>query len=643
MRPRPPQARAGRIVQPGRDDANDSTTLQPPKFTMKLKRPALVICLLALLSTAAGAQLPIPPARADDKLEEEQARRASLEVKALELLDDVGGEAQGLKLAENRVRLQAAAADLLWARDEKRARELFNAALLSVAATAAAIAPDDPRREQLVQESLNLRREIAQLIAQRDPQLALDFVRGTRPPAAQGAPEKNYYQPDQELALETSLAEQVAARDPRQALRIAEEILSRGLSTQLANVLERVRTTDPEAASKLAAEVVRKIRAANLATNSEASNLASYLLQVSRPLEFVTARSVAPDPRRVSLLDEQTRRDLLGSILNAALAAPNDPRTRDAGQHLSGMLQQFMPEIERLNPAQAQALRRSFASQPERAALDARVRQQRELQSLMQTGTVDAMLDAAAKAPPEMRQQIYQAAAWKAFNDGAPDRARQIAGERLDNAQQRAQFLHDLDQQAFWRAANAGDIEQARSLLPRIARADERTQLLAQLARLVAAKGDREGASRLLEEVWNQIGGRARSQQQFGAQLEAAQIYAQVAPDRAFEIVESAISQLNEMVAAAEVIDGFGQDAFEQDELKAQGGWLWATLVRQCGDALGLLARTDFERAISAADRLQRPETRLVARLAVARGVLAPNGTTVNDNFRRGRGFVRGK
>jgi hypothetical protein len=613
---------------------------------MNLKRSAIrVICLLALVPTAAGAQTPPSAAQTDAKPEEEQARRAALERKALELLDDVGGEAQGLKLAENRVRLQVAAADLLWARDEKRARELFNAALSSVASTVGEIAPDDPRREQLVQESLNLRREIAQTIAQRDPQLALDFVRGTRAPAVTGSPERNYYQPDQELALETGLAEQVSARDPKQALRIAEEVLSRGLSSQLANVLERVRATDPEAASKLAADIVRKIRATNLTSNYEAMNLASYLLQVSRPsAEFVQARGgfAAVDSRRAALLDDQTRRDLLSSMVNAALSASNDPRARGAEQRLAGSLQQFMPEIERLNPAQAQALRRGSAAQPSRVMPEAQARQQRELVNLVQTGTVDAMLDAATKATaPETRQQLYQAAVWKAFNEGSPERARQIVSERFENAQQRAQFLHDLDQQAFWRAANAGDIEQARSLVSRFAKGDERTQLLGQLARLVAAKGDKEGATRLLEEVWNQIGGRAKNQQQFGAQLEMAGVYAQIAPDRAFEIVEAAISQLNEMVAAAEVVDGFGQEAFDQDELKAQGGWVWAQLVRQCGDTLGALARTDFERAVSAADRLQRPETRLVARLAVARGVLAQNGTMVIDNLRRGRASGR--
>ncbi|HEX8161758.1 MAG TPA: hypothetical protein VF538_07800 [Pyrinomonadaceae bacterium] len=608
---------------------------------MNLKRHAAIIFTFALMPTGARAQAPTPAAaaQADPKSAEEQARRAALERKALDLLDDVGGEAQGLKLAENRVRLQVAAADLLWARDEKRARELFNSALSGVASTAAAIAPDDPRRDQLVQESVNLRREIAQVMAQRDPQLALDFVRGTRPPVPVGTPEKNFYQPDQEVALETSLAEQIAARDPKQALRIAEETLSRGLSTQLANVLERVRATDPEAASKLAAEVVRKIRASNLAANSEAMNLATYLLQASPALEFVSTRGGGGgDARRPVLLDDQTRRDLLASMVSAALAAPNDPRTRGAEQRLVGSLQPFMAEVERLSPAQAQALRRGSAAQAQRNAPDVASRSQREMMTTIQTGTVDAILDAAAKAAaPESRQQLYRAAAWKAFNDGSPERARQIATERLDNPQQRAQFLHDLDQQTFWRAANAGDVEQARAAVSRFARGDERAQLLAQLARNVAAKGDKEGASRILEEVWNQIGGRAKNQQQFAAQLDAAQIYAQFAPDRAFEIAEAAISQVNEMVAAAEVVDGFGQDAFEQDELKAQGGWLWAALVRQCGDALGALARTDFERALSAADRLQRPETRLVARLAVARGVLAPNGTT-GGNFRRVRG-----
>jgi hypothetical protein len=606
---------------------------------MNFKRTALFCLLIISLNAHSTRAQTAPP---DDKAKTEQAARAAaLERKALALLDEIGEDARALKLAENRVRVQVATADMLWLRDEKRAREIINDALMSLASVTSSISPDDPRVEQQTQEMANLRREIMQTIAQRDPQLALDFLRATRPPLP-APPAPGNYQPDQELALEASLAEQVAARDPKQALRFAEETLSRGVSTQLTSVLERLRYTNAEDAARLASEIARKLRSTNLATNYEATNVVAYLLRTTRASDANGARigsgGAAVDNQPLIALDDQTRRDLLMATVNAALSASNDPRTRGMAQNLASMLQQFMPEIERALPAQAQSLRR-ISLETTRATIDTRVgQQQREYQTLMQTGTVDALLDAASKSPPEMRDQLYRAAAYKALSDGTPDRARQIVADHYENAQQRAQLLRDIDQQLFWRASNAGDVGQARAIIARLTRPEERAGLLIQLARTVANKGDKEGARQLLEEVWNQIGGQARNQQQFASQLEAAQVFAQVAPDRSFEIVESSVAQLNELISAASVVDGFGQQAFDQDELKAQGGYMWSGLVNQCGIVLAALARTDFERAVATADHLQRLETRHNARLAVARGVLGARDDTVP----RGRTFGRG-
>jgi hypothetical protein len=279
-------------------------------------------------------------------------------------------------------------------------------------------------------------------------------------------------------------------------------------------------------------------------------------------------------------------------------------------------------------PAQAQALR-SRGAQAGRANTNPA---QQQYQNAMQAASVDAMLEVAAKATPEMRDQIYSAAAGRALNEGAPERARQIVADHVENPQQRAQVLNQLDQQAFFRAANAGDIEQARALLPRFARPEQQAQMMMQLANAVAARGNAEGARRLLDEVWNQVGGRAKDQAQFNTQLEMARAYTRFAPDRAFEIVDAATERVNELIAAASVLDGFGQESFEQDELKAQS-YTWTSLVNQCGVALAILARKDFDRALTSADRLQRLEARLPARLAIARGALSPNPAPNNGRF----------
>ena len=143
-------------------------------------------------------------------------------------------------------------------------------------------------------------------------------------------------------------------------------------------------------------------------------------------------------------------------------------------------------------------------------------------------------------------------------------------------------------------------------MLARVKSTDERVGMLIQLARAVAVKGDQKGAVNFLEEAWTLIGGRAKGQSQFIMQLQLAQGYAPFAPARALEIVEASITHLNELVAAAAVLDGFGQEAFAQDELKAQDGYLWNSLATQSGETLATLARVNFDHARSAADRFKR-------------------------------------
>jgi hypothetical protein len=296
-----------------------------------------------------------------------------------------------------------------------------------------------------------------------------------------------------------------------------------------------------------------------------------------------------------------------------------------------------MPEVERYVPAQAAGVRRRLEGYERRTESG---NNPREFRQVLETGTTDAMLEAATKAPPEMRQQLYRTAAWRAFNEGNVDRARQIINTNIEGTRQREQFLKELEQQLFWRAVSEGNVEQAQGLLARIKTTDERVAMLLQLARVTFSKGNVKAATAFLDEAWELVGGRAKGHSQFSHQLQLAHTYAQVAPPRGFEIIETSITHLNELVAAAAVLDGFGQEAFAQDELKSQEGYLWAALAVQTSDTLAALAPADFDRARSAADRFQRPELRLQARLAIARALLLKEGERNNRAplMRRGRG-----
>ena len=89
---------------------------------------ALALSLSAFAQTTAFAQTAdstqTPLASKDSKEEQEKLQKA-LEGKALKLLESTIADAQSLKLAENQAMFKATGADLLWPRDEKRARSLF--------------------------------------------------------------------------------------------------------------------------------------------------------------------------------------------------------------------------------------------------------------------------------------------------------------------------------------------------------------------------------------------------------------------------------------------------------------------------------------------------------------------------------------
>src|SRR4051795_3786951 len=83
----------------------------------------LVGFFLLLISVCAPAAAQTPTVDVSD--EEKERAQKELESKALVILNDVITGASSLKLAENRITIQVQAADLLWPRDEKRARALF--------------------------------------------------------------------------------------------------------------------------------------------------------------------------------------------------------------------------------------------------------------------------------------------------------------------------------------------------------------------------------------------------------------------------------------------------------------------------------------------------------------------------------------
>ena len=106
------------------------------------------------------------------------------------------------------------------------------------------------------------------------------------------------------------------------------------------------------------------------------------------------------------------------------------------------------------------------------------------------------------------------------------------------------------------------------------------------------------------------------------ALLELARAFSRYDVKRAFEIVDPLVDQLNDLCTAARTLDGFGTEAFEDDEMELQNGNTVAQVATQVTNTLGALAIINFERAKLTADRLRLPEVRLRAYLDIAQQTL---------------------
>lgn len=539
------------------------------------------------------------------------------------LLDETLAKAQTLRLPENRIRFQTTAACLLWPHDEQRARAILKENMNALAALIAPADSNDPQVQNQTQAYRALRFELVRMVARRDAKLALNFLRATRQERPANSRAAAAAAPDQELALELTLAADLADTDAQEAAHIGAESLRTGTSAELLNVLSKLRAADREAAARLATDVIKRLQAEDLSSDGEATIVAAGLLNLTRPTQTsVQADSVGgaePTNGHASIMvAESVRRDLINAIVAGVVRLPAN---RMSTAHLLfNSLPAIMPEVEHDAPEQLLAVRAKM--QEFRRSLDPTTKAWQSYEGLRQQGSVDALLEAALKAPPEVGDELYADAAFKVLESDDPERARQII-DKIADPQRRALKSKLLEQQLLERALMRGKLEDAGQRLPAAASVEERFSALLYLANLAIQRKESALARRFLSEALELVGGRVQNGFQFSAQLQIARAFALVQPKQSFAILDDLAGQLNDLLNAAAVVDGFGPDCFKDGELKPFVGNMWGELVKQYGEVLAALAPQNVDHALSVAQSFQRDEVRVLLALRVAERVLA--------------------
>ncbi|HEY2963104.1 MAG TPA: hypothetical protein VGJ37_11850 [Pyrinomonadaceae bacterium] len=630
-----------------------------------MKRLFILLLALSIYSvTPVYAQdQPAQPQPSAEDVEKEKAER---EKNAYRLLEQVIDEAQSsLRLPENRVRVQIAAADLLWDSNQGRARSLFNMASEGVAELGRNQQQNNNRRggppQNFNRGAFQLRQELVLAAARHDAQLAYQLLAATKPAQPieldQNARPRIQITPDDNL--EQVLLGRVAALDPKFAALNAELMMDKGTFPRtLPEVIYRLQQQDAEAAAKLSDKTVKKLQSANLLTNNEASNLAQSLL-TSGPRVVDTSANATPKDavlRRGPVLDQGAYVDLLSTVVDLALkataatqanqrpAVPNGPgggpqrrgvttvvgsNTQSAptdaqleqngARRLLAGLQMALPLVDQYLPGKSALVRQKLSE----VGMGNNISQLNAAQAfgaLQGNPTADALFQAATVAPPQMQSRLYQQAAFKAIEEGDTNRARQIASDHLQ-ANARDSVMQRIDFREMAQKAEGARLDEIRQILARVQSDDDKIDLLLQLAR-DTKQSNAKLASQLLDEAKQMTSRRATSYDQFEQQLKVADAFATVDPTRSFEVIEPGISQLNELLSAATVLNGFEVNMFRDGEMSMQAGSGLTAMVNRFGQELAVLARSDFERAETLAGRFQLAEPRIMARLAIVQGLL---------------------
>jgi len=579
---------------------------------------ALVLALLLCFQSTPAQEQPAPPA-------EKQATEEALREKAFKLLDSLADQLGSLQSAENRARIGSNIADSLWTHDEARARALFQVVADDI--KLGLQKPENDREaERTFEVFLKLREDNVERIARHDPEMALAFLRETLPLIHEATRYGNGMLPEgiktREQALELRLAKKIGSANAEISVQLARRSLEQGLSSDLLPLLVRLNRKNKTEAQGLYQDIVRKIDESGFDENSPAVPFAQRLLVEFQP----------------PAIDESTYKKLVDVFLKKAFANGCDrPKSQQAENEDSfcQYVGELLPLLEKYS-AKTSRLRQWLPQRGNSELVESAPGSSWELNDLIENGTIDEVLELAAKYP-QMSRQIYSAAMQRAENERDFELAKKIADkfgreldpearERLDrrveNYSTTEKQLEDILRETQKNRYNLPPQIQAEQLM---ALAD------------FAATRNKKFAVKVLAEIEAIANGLKPGDSQTRLQIYLASLYCLAKDDHGFGMMESLLPRLNDLVTAAVKLDGYDTRYVRDNEWNmSASGSLGNILTTLSGNA-GAFAWTDFDRAVTLAGQFERTEIRMMAQLKLAQGILAGPPKTIMN--RRSSGF----
>jgi hypothetical protein len=557
-----------------------------------------IIASIGIIACFGLASAQTTPTQADEK--------TKMRDRAFALLESVADEIGTLQSAENRARLGSNVAGSLWNHDERRARVLLVAVQNDINAGLQNV-DDDDANAQTRMVFFHLRVDTVERIARYDPNLALDFFKATEPASEVKLP---YQFAEMQRQLEMRLAQQIAADSPEVALKIARRTLKNGFSYELHALLRQLNKKHKAEALLLYKEIVAKLRDTDFTEDDQGAFW--FALQLAHMFK----------PPSV---DAAAYRELINVFINIAVAKGCEKKSRgDDNSWMCYQIGSLLPEMESVEASRAAKLKQwapedDQETSPRDSAGYAEL--QFELDELPADASVDDILKLISKYP-QMTAQIYFKAIEQALMRGDIDRARKIVTDYETEPQTRQYILSQIDAVEKRAKLNEANLPEIQQQLAEIPGAYQRAIMLMNYAGQMGGT-DRKSALKLLDQARGIIDSMKPGREQTDAQVNLAMMYCLEKSARGFDIMESLMPKLNDLVAGAVKLDGYENHYLRDGEWNMSSEGALGQLLTRLSQNAAYFSWCDLDRALSLAAQFERPELRLMAQMKLAQSIIA--------------------
>jgi hypothetical protein len=540
---------------------------------------------------------------------------------AVGFLRETNTEVTTLRSLENRISFSSEIAGLMWFYDEKEATAMYQTVITDfkqlltdydAQLNAINLTPnedeyqaslfsgnqdDKTRLTQKFYKAMGVRQQIAMSLAEHDAVLAFNFYYDTLGIISNVELRKNIEQ--RASAFEVQFIRQIALKDAAKAVELGRKSLARGINWTQLELLQQIYGKDDAKGAEFADAIVSKFKDDKVSA-SNLYNVTSFLSMGSQNAEEIKKKG-----GKKPMFSDQNLRDL-AEILAQGILENKQPREFEPGGYAATHLEL----IEKYAPARAVQIRAKY-----------------QIKTKPNTA-VNTDEPTVRRAPPLQSSEVE---IQSSVESEVKNKAQKEQEETMKNVMK-------LNSKELPKEERDKIIGQARKIINGMGNKQEKIMALSLLASQVATAGDRELAAEIMKDAQTLVNPAPKNYRDFLETWFLASAYSATDAEKAFPILENAISRLNETLSAfikvGEFMDVSGEMIDDGEvQVGAFGGSMMNGLTRELGIAnstIRNLAIADFGKTKNLTNKFDRTEVRILAKMLVLRAVLGDETKKLN-------------